>query len=295
MLWVCGGVAMQENGKEISKDRRLIFFDIDGTLVADLSKPSKLTREAIEKTRAKGHKVFLSTGRNTAIIGEDILAIGFDGMVASAGGHVEAEGRVLFDSLLPEELIQECLSVFHAHGVYCRIESPEGIYTDPQMEELLKTANPDKSNSELIRMQKEIEAGIAIRPYKEYPRNGAYKICFTATSLKAVDETKRFLGDRFDYVVHPYGEASTCFNGEIIRKGIDKGKGMELICQYYGADIKDTIAFGDSMNDYAMLTCAGISIAMGNACEELKRAADVVCEGVKEDGVYYQLERMNLL
>ena len=70
---------------------------------------------------------------------------------------------------------------------------------------------------------------------------------------------------------------------------------MERICQYYGADRKDTIAFGDSMNDYAMLVSAGVSIAMGNACEELKRIADIVCEGVKEDGVYYQLERMNLL
>lgn len=284
-----------KNGVDKNMSARLIFFDIDGTLVAELSKPSVLTREGIKRTRAKGNKVFLSTGRNTAIIGDDILAIGFDGMVASAGGYVEAEGRVLFDNLLSEELIQECLSVFHAQGVYCRIESPEGIYTDPQMEQLLKTAKPDKANSELIRMQKEIEAGIDIRPYMEYPRNGAYKICFTATSLKAVEATKYFLGDRFEYVVHPYGDATSCFNGEIIRKGIDKGKGMERICQYYGADRKDTIAFGDSMNDYAMLVSAGVSIAMGNACEELKRIADIVCEGVKEDGVYYQLERMNLL
>ena len=45
---------------------------------------------------------------------------------------------------------------------------------------------------------------------------------------------------------------------------------MELICRYYGADLKDTVAFGDSMNDYAMMRSAGCSIAMGNACRELK-------------------------
>ena len=45
---------------------------------------------------------------------------------------------MLFDSILPEETIQECLSVFHEHDIYCRIEGPEGIYTDPQMEALFK-------------------------------------------------------------------------------------------------------------------------------------------------------------
>ena len=68
--------------------------------------------------------------------------------------------------------MQECLAVFHARGIYCRIESPEGIYTDPQMEELLRTAKPDKTNSELIRMQKEIEAGIGMRTYDKYPGYG---------------------------------------------------------------------------------------------------------------------------
>lgn len=79
-----------------------------------------------------------------AIIGRDILDLGFDGVISSAGTHVEAGGQILFDSLLPEETIQECLSVFHAQGVYCRIESPEGIYTDPQMEALLKVAVPSR-------------------------------------------------------------------------------------------------------------------------------------------------------
>ena len=78
------------------------------------------------------------------IIGRDILDIGFDGIISSAGGHVEVEGKVLFDSLLPEETVQECLSVFHEHDIYCRIEGPEGIYTDPQMEALLKAAKPDE-------------------------------------------------------------------------------------------------------------------------------------------------------
>lgn len=71
--------------------------------------------------------------------------------------------------LLPEELVQECLKVFHDAGMFCRIETSEGIYTDPQMEELLRVVSPAPQNSELIRMQKETESGIRMQPYRDYP------------------------------------------------------------------------------------------------------------------------------
>lgn len=275
-------------------DRKLIFLDIDGTLVAALSTPSPRVAQAIRAARGRGHLAFLCTGRNLPIIGRDILDIGFDGVIASAGAYVAVGKEVLLDSLLPEAVVQECLSVFHSGGMFCRIETPEGIYTDPQMEELLRNVSPDPQNSELIRMQKEIESGLNIRKYEEYPRKGAYKLCFTSRDLDSVRKAREVLGDRFDFVVHPYGESTACFNGEIIPKGIDKGRGIELVCRYFGATPADAIAFGDSMNDAAMLERAGVSVAMGNACDELKALADVVCEDVAHDGVYQELNRMGL-
>lgn len=277
-------------------DRKLIFLDIDGTLVYAMQAPSDHVTQAVRSARANGHKVFLCTGRNMPIIGKDILDVGFDGVIASAGSHIETDGKVLFDSILPEETIQECLRIFHEHGMYCRIETPEGIYTDPQMEELLlQTAEADPANSELIRMQKEIETGIPVLPYDQYPHKGAYKICFTSRNLESVEKTKKHLESRFVYAVHPYADSSTCFNGEIIPRGIDKGRGMEMVCSYYGVALQDTIAFGDSMNDYEMMQTAGLSVAMGNACEELKSMADVVCGNVWDDGIYYEFRRMKLI
>lgn len=276
-------------------ERKLIFLDIDGTLVDAFGSPSERVAGALRKARENGHLLFLCTGRSMSVISGDILDLGFDGIVASAGGHIEIGERVVFDSILSEETIQECLSVFHAHEVYCRIETPEGIYSDSQMQELLQAADPDPANSELIRMQKELESGVLIRPYEEYPCQGAYKICFSSSSMSLVEESKASLGDRFKFVVYPFAENMACINGEIIPNEVDKGKGMELVCQQFGASIKDTIAFGDSMNDYEMMETAGISVAMGNACEELKSVADVVCGTVKEDGVYYEFQRMGLI
>ena len=275
-------------------NKKLMFFDIDGTLAAPLSAPSQPVREAIRQARARGHLAFLCTGRNLPIIGPNILDIGFDGIVASAGAYVSAGGRVLLDSLLPEPLVQECLDVFHGLGVFCRIETPEGIYTDPQMEALLKSAAPDPRNSELIRMQRELESGLHSRPYAEYPKKGAYKLCFTATSPESLDRARQALEDRFEFVVHPFARGAGCLNGEIIHRSVDKGRGIELVCRRLGAALEDTIAFGDSMNDAAMLRRAGVGIAMGNACEELKALADAVCEDVDHDGVYHELLRRGL-
>lgn len=276
-------------------DRKLIFLDIDGTLIASMAPPSGLARKAVQGARAKGHGVFLCTGRNMPIIGADILELGFDGIISSAGAHVEVGGQVLYDSLLPEETVQECLAVFHANGIFCRIEDDKGIYTDPQMEALLKEARADPANSELIRMQREIEAGILIRPYDQYPGGGAYKLCFTSTSLEAVERAKSSLEDRFEFVVHPYGDSTACFNGEIIPRGIDKGSAIRLVCRHLGMEPGDAVAFGDSMNDSEMIRCAGTGIAMGNACRELKDMADIVCGSVEEDGLYYEFENLGFV
>ncbi len=275
-------------------DRKLIFFDIDGTLVSRLSAPSPAVREAIRQARTNGHLVFLCTGRNLPTIGANILEIGFDGVIASAGAYVVVDGEVLLDQLLSEELIQECLDVFHSLGMFCRLETPEGIYIDVQMEKLLNTASPDSKNSEIIRMQKEFESVINVRKYQDYPRKGAYKLSFTGASLESIQEAQAVLGDRFEFVVFPFASSATYFNGEIIPIWVNKGKAMELVCKHFGTITQNAIAFGDSMNDAAMLKRAGVGVAMGNACEELKSIADIICEEVAHDGVCQELHRMGL-
>lgn len=275
-------------------DRKLVFLDIDGTLVAKLASPTPAVREAIAQARANGHLVFLCTGRNMPIIGPDILDLGFDGVIASAGAYVEVGGQVLLDQLLPEELVQECLAVFHGLGMFCRLETPEGVYIDAEMEELLRAATPDPRNSELIRMQREFESALPIRKYAEYPRQGAYKMCFTGTDTESVREAQKVLGNRFEFVVQPFVSSASCINGEIIPRWTDKGNALEMVCQHFGADTRDAVAFGDSMNDAAMLKRAGLAVAMGNACDELKAIADVICEDVAHDGVSQELRRMGL-
>lgn len=71
-------------------DRKLIFLDIDGTLTTPGSNtPPESAMKAVRVAREKGHKVFLCSGRNPGMMAP-VLAFGFDGAVAGAGGYVFA-------------------------------------------------------------------------------------------------------------------------------------------------------------------------------------------------------------
>ena len=141
-------------------DKKIVFLDIDGTVTVPLEKPTEFASMAVREARKNGHRVLISTGRNMPIVSEDVLGVGFDGVVASAGRHIEIDGKVIRDSVLPEETIQKCLKIFHQFGIYCRIESQEGIYIDDSLQEILTSAAAVLSNSELIRMKRELDSDV---------------------------------------------------------------------------------------------------------------------------------------
>lgn len=75
------------------------------------------------------------------------------------------------------------------------------------------------------------------------------------------------------------------FFADCICKGTSKATGIDAVCDYYGIDISETMAFGDGGNDMQMLAHAGMGVAMGNASDEVKACADYVTDTVDDDGI----------
>ena len=114
-------------------NRKLIFLDIDGTLTpAGSNNPPESAMKAVKMAQAKGHKVFLCTGRNPAMLAP-VLALGFDGAVASAGGYVFTSDRVLFDCPMAQEELET--------GLEAAVNEFNGNFT--------KTADHKKTADEL--------------------------------------------------------------------------------------------------------------------------------------------------
>ncbi len=72
---------------------------------------------------------------------------------------------------------------------------------------------------------------------------------------------------------------------DVVERKASKAVGLARLCDFYKIPLSQTIAFGDSMNDYDIVKAAGIGIAMGNAMDELKRAADYITDAIDQDGI----------
>ncbi len=83
-------------------------------------------------------------------------------------------------------------------------------------------------------------------------------------------------------------------NLEVMNKGVTKGNAVKILAQMYGIDRKEIIAIGDNENDMSMIEYAGLGIAMGNAEEALKNAADYITGDYQKDGVAEAIERFIL-
>lgn len=81
---------------------------------------------------------------------------------------------------------------------------------------------------------------------------------------------------------------------DIIEKDASKAEGLKRLCKLWKIPLAQTIAFGDSMNDYEIVTTAGTGVAMGNAHPQLKAAADYVTDDIAKDGVYKACEALHL-
>ena len=238
--------------------RKLIFLDIDGTLTpAGNNNPPESAMIAVKAAQAKGHKVFLCTGRNPAMLAP-VLALG----------------------LLGE------------NGVFRTIEARDATWGDEELGDFLAQAGEE--NSELVRWRKALADQLNIRPMSEYDGSPIYKIVFMCREAKQLQPARDALERQYHFVVQDVA-AHHCLNGELINRKYDKGKGVRIVAEHYGMDIADTIGFGDSMNDLEMIETVGCSVCMVNGSPALQAKSDLVCPAVEEDGLYKAFEQLELM
>ena len=271
---------------------KLVFVDIDGTLTPPGENvPPESAVRAIKKAQGNGHKVFLCTGRNMDML-KPLLTYGFDGVIASAGGHVVCGDEVLFDCPMTAEQLDMALTSLHRHGVFCTVEAADGSWGDENLDAFLK--DQPEGNSEIERWRKALASNLGIRPMSEYDGRPVYKVVVMANRMSDLDEAKQQLEDQFNFAIQDV-PAHGCVNGELINRKFNKGQGVRQIAQHLNIPVSDTIGFGDSMNDLEMIQTVGLSVCMGNGSETLKKISDMVCEPVLEDGLEKAVRKLGLI
>lgn len=274
-------------------DKKLLFFDIDGTLtVPGALAPSESVQKAIREARARGHGAFLCTGRNYGMM-EPLMAYGFDGAIASAGGYVVCGGEVLYDHPMSHALRDRAVGVLEKAGFHWVLEAKAGSYGSEETFRMMMSSGSTDSEAERWKRAAEMDEMGFFR-LDRYDGSPVYKIMFIGEDRSGLPQLERELGADFFVCIQDVFGGGRFTHGELINLAFDKGTGVERICSHLNIPLEDTIAFGDSMNDAAMLERAGVAVAMGNSCEELRAMADIICEDAAHDGVSLQLRRMGL-
>ncbi len=260
--------------------QKLVFFDIDGTIWDNRMQIPESTAQAIVALRKNGHRAFICSGRSRgSICAEKLLALGFDGIVAACGNHIEMDGTVIYENILAPEMTRRVIEVLRDCHMPVVLEGPEYLWIDAQgfeedpyvdylYEALGDSAKPLDGYSDDIRINK-----------------------FSADILADTDYdgVLRELSDAFDALRH---EGNVV---EFVPKGTSKATGIAWLCEYLGVDVADTYAIGDSVNDLDMLAAVGHGIAMGNALEEAKAAAEYVTTDIHNDGVWNAMKHYGLI
>lgn len=261
---------------------KAIFFDIDGTLVparAGIIQPS--AAEAIRQAREKGVKVFISSGRCLQWI-DNLGDTEFDGYVTANGSLCLLQDKktpVWRRTVDPSDI--ERLKAFSE-------TTSMPIVAIPEHGRIISTRIDDDMRGALDEL---CISDFDIAPLSSVDPN----VGIIQLMAFGPEEERRNSGLFGDVLRHCDVTSWNPHFCDIIPNGSDKGVGITKMAEHFGITIDETMAFGDGGNDIGMIKTAGIGVAMGNAAQTVKDAADYVTTDVDRDGVVNAFRHFGIL
>lgn len=256
---------------------KAIFFDIDGTLASfNTHRISHTTRQAIKVLKGKGIKVFIASGRSSFEL--DILDnIQFDGYIILNGSHCySAEGIDIYKHPIPKDDISRLVKWLENNTAPFLFVHDKGQFIN-------------RVNEEVKKLSQLVEVAIPEVISAEYALD---KDILQLAGYFNEDEENDLLTN---ILIH-CEQARWCpYFTDIIAHGNSKSNGIQRMLDHYNISINETMAFGDGGNDISMLQYVAIGVAMGNASDEVKVAANYVTDTVDNEGVYQALKHFGIL
>lgn len=262
--------------------KKAVFFDIDGTLVADdgTSVFPKSAIDAIRNLRKNGHYAFINTGRTMMNIEERIRSVGFDGYVCGCGTYIQMGDDVIFYRTVAEDICRKTAELVRLCNMNPLYERADKFFIDTECRTTSFYEN-------LVDGFK--KAGMNMSYTANDSDFGFDKFVCWYDESSNLDMFKRKIARDFDFIDRGYGFC------ELTPKGFSKAEGIKTVCKKLDLQIDDTYAVGDSLNDLEMLMASGHGIAMGNGREELFEHAEFVTTKVLDGGIETALKHFKLI
>ncbi|MDN4071859.1 MULTISPECIES: Cof-type HAD-IIB family hydrolase [Fictibacillus] len=233
------------------KEIKLIALDMDGTLLNDEQEISEGNRMAIREAQAEGVHVVLSTGRSLMTCRDYAKSLELNSYLVTVNGSEvwDSNGNLIERTLLHNDHIEAMMELTKKHSAQFWAVSTDKVWRET------------------------------------FPENCAEMEWLKFGFNIADDEVRKLVLEELAKNKELEISNSSLTNIEVNAVGINKARALDRVCRDLGITMDHVIAMGDSLNDIAMITEAGIGVAMGNAQDVVKDAADWVTGTNVEDGV----------
>jgi Cof subfamily protein (haloacid dehalogenase superfamily) len=261
-----------ERSRQMSK---IVFFDIDGTLLDHDKKLPDATRKAVKLLQDNGTYVAIATGRAPFMYEDLREELGIESFVSFNGQYVVFENEVIYRNPLDRGELEQLLGeagnkhhpVVHLNEKTMKANTQHHPFIEESMASL-KFPHPDCQPD--FYSDKEIYQSLLFCREED-------------------EDLYRNKFSKFNFIRwHDYSM-------DILPMGGSKAEGIKKMIAKLGFDISDVYAFGDGLNDIEMIDSVGTGVAMGNAVQAVKDHADLITKPVDEDGIFYGLKELALI
>ncbi|KRN50546.1 HAD-superfamily hydrolase phosphatase [Kandleria vitulina DSM 20405] len=280
--------------------KKIIFLDVDGTLINYEAKLPVSAEKAVNMARENGHKVYICTGCSKAEIEQrDFRTMKLDGMIGANGGYVEDQGEVIMHKSLSKDDVKAIVNWCNEREIGFYLEANSGMYINDYYikqgpEALAKyVLGKGKKIDDLAKFKAESMNQYIHLQGEDLYRDDVNKVSFVLRSYQDhLDSIKDFP----NLVANTWGgKDEQALFGDLGVKGITKKHAIEVLLDHLHASKEETISFGDAKIDLSMFECCNYNVAMGNGGKQIKEAADYITDDVDEDGLYNAFKKLNLI
>lgn len=269
------------------KEIKLIALDLDGTLFNHDGIITPNTLAELNRASSQGVHTVISTGRPfNGLPFEQIKDTQIEYALTTNGAAVYRirDKQCLYENTMDIEMLRPILDWILAREIHIDLYiDGEGFTPIRCRENLDRLAVPESLKRYMIATRTPVEDLL------DYVNDCGKKIQkINLNFYTQPDGTFLYREETLKFLKSLSAIEVVCggFNNfEISKAGVTKSTGLQALTSHLGVTLEETMAMGDSENDYSMINAAGIGVAMGNASDDIKAIADYITTSNEEDGV----------
>lgn len=255
--------------------KKILFFDVDGTLFNSEKKLPSSAKEALFQARANGHEIAIATGRAPFMIADLLQELEINTYITFNGQYVVHNGQVLFKNGIEMSVLKRIIE-------FGETRNEPVVFLDDQR--MIASVDGNPAVLESLQTLK--------YPYPAIDSTYYMKKSIYQTLIFMEEQDEMLYREKFPEVEFVRWHKFSC---DILPKGGSKAKGIQLLLEKTGRSLKNAIAFGDGLNDIEMLQTVGLGVAMGNGHDKVKAVANFIAGHVDEDGLAHAMKDLGLI